>query len=481
MGKLVCLAAVLCLIGFSAGNKRTDYQYDEYNYHEYNDYEDDDIIPREETQETEVVHIPVILTEPKQIVVDLGTTIRLPCMVDHLPEAVSVIWKRPDTEANSIIAIGDAFQVADYKSRANLEITNKGSILNIGVASTEDAGQYQCSLGVPGQNSDSSIKHSVSIRVPPTISTHSETYIETEKGKQVLMECKGTGTPSPTVKWTRLGKGKMPDGSNEINGETFVIPNVDRHHAGVYRCTANNGFSKEAAKEIELRVLYKPEITVEEVFVHTKAGDKAELVCKVHGTPKPKVEWKKDGQPIVEGGKIKLLNMHSKHSLIIKSVEKSDFGEYTCHASSERGSASETLEISGLAKAADFKSDWAGREENSYLLEWTVNSYSPVTAFRVDIREEGTTAWKEYTADPIEDGAYHYAGKLFLKEMKGSTRYESRVYARNEEGWNKPEDVFPFATKGAEPKQEGITSSSSSNLAALLPVLLGLLFSRLCM
>ena len=46
----------------------------------------------------------------------------------------------------------------------------------------------------------------------------------------------------------------MPDGRTEIVGEEFVIRNVNRHHAGVYRCTADNGFSKPAAKVSVYRV-----------------------------------------------------------------------------------------------------------------------------------------------------------------------------------------------------------------------------------
>ena len=46
------------------------------------------------------------------------------------------------------------------------------------------------------------------------------------------------------------GKGTMPDGKDELIGEMFTISNVNRHHAGVYRCSADNGFSKEASKVI---------------------------------------------------------------------------------------------------------------------------------------------------------------------------------------------------------------------------------------
>lgn len=460
MNHIYVLASLLALLQVSAGSKLPDYQYDTYEYGDYGDY-DEDNQKEEKEMETAVDVVPVIVSDPMNIVVDLGTTIRLPCMVDSLPKAIDVIWRRPDVEENSILVIGDLMQSQDYKTRANVEISQHGSILNIGVATIEDAGQYQCDLGIPGHE-DASIKHSVSIRVPPTIISHSDTSIETEKGKQVLMECKGTGTPTPDVKWTKVGKGKMPDGSDEIVGEEFVIKNVNRHHAGVYRCTADNGFSKQASKDIELKVVYKPEIEVEEVFIHTKAGSEAELVCNVHGVPRPKVEWRKDGQPISENNKIKIRNVHTKHSLIINAVEKSDFGEYTCMATSEKGSASQTLEISGLAGSAEFKSSPAGRESTSYLLEWTVVSYSPVTAFRVETRVEGTTAWTESSATPIEDGPYHFAGKQFLKNLEEATRYEARVFARNEEGWNKAEQIFNFATRGAEPKSAEITDGSSS-------------------
>ena len=72
-----------------------------------------------------------------------------------------------------------------------------------------------------------------------------------------------------------------------------------------------------------------------------------------------------------------------------------------------------------------------------------------MTAFRVEHRPEGVSAWTEATATPIEDGPFHYAGKLYLKGLEGATVYEARVMTRNEEGWNKHKNVFSFATRGA--------------------------------
>jgi hypothetical protein len=309
------LVPALLAVHQTSGNKLSadyDYSSDNYEYGDYGDSDDDDAYDGEDKdssksdKEAAVFVNPVILTESKNIIVDVGTTIRLECIVDQLPDAISLIWKRPDAATNQILAIGEYIQVPEIKSRANVESDENGSILTIGVATVDDAGTYQCDLGIPGEKSSGSLKHTVSIRVAPTITKHSQTYIETEKGQMVTMECRATGSPVPTVKWTRLGKGTMPDGKAELIGEMFTIRNVNRHHAGEYRCSADNGFSKGATKDIDLRVLYKPEIVVEEVFVHTKTGNEAELVCNVHGFPHPTVEWKKNGEPIQQSSKVKI-------------------------------------------------------------------------------------------------------------------------------------------------------------------------------
>ena len=67
-------------------------------------------------------------------------------------------------------------------------------------------------------------------------------------------------------------------------------------------------------KDIDLRVLFKPEIEVEEVFIHTKAGNEVELVCTVHAVPHATVTWKKDGQPVSDSAadRIKVDSHHSR-------------------------------------------------------------------------------------------------------------------------------------------------------------------------
>ena len=46
---------------------------------------------------------------------------------------------------------------------------------------------------------------------------------------------------------------------------------------------------QEAKEKIEVVVEYEPEVTVEEMFIHSKEGDTVELVCVVHARPKAEV------------------------------------------------------------------------------------------------------------------------------------------------------------------------------------------------
>ena len=64
----------------------------------------------------------------------------------------------------------------------------------------------------------------------------------------------------------------MPDGSPSMEGSEITFTNVNRNHAGVYKCKADNGFGAETTEKISVDVEYIPEVDVEEVFIHAKAG-----------------------------------------------------------------------------------------------------------------------------------------------------------------------------------------------------------------
>ena len=102
----------------------------------------------------------------------------------------------------------------------------------------------------------------------------------------------------------------MPDGREEIKGETITFVDVSRHHSGRYECIADNGYGKvstpfilhdvhschilmfwylnnylitinylilftpkPAKQVISLDVEYAPEVEATEIFVHAATGN----------------------------------------------------------------------------------------------------------------------------------------------------------------------------------------------------------------
>jgi len=281
----------------------------------------------------------------------------------------------------------------------------------------------------------------------------------------VTLSCTAVGHPTPHLAWTREGK-RMPNGEESITGEKITLENVSAAHAGTYKCTAANGNGHPVSNRIIVNIEYKPIVELEEVFVHTKAGNKVEIICKVIGHPHPTVEWRKDGDVINKNEARMQMNHYGKqHSLSIESVQKEDYGSYKCGATNYLGSAEAIQQISGKASPAQFKSSPRGTEDSSYLLEWTSMSYTPITEFHLETRQVESSTWRAYSVSPHADGElYHSAGKLYLTKLQLATAYQARVKSHNKEGMSGWSPVFTFATRGGEPRQEQMTQASAGKI-----------------
>jgi len=470
--KITC--ALYCLIISAQSLPKQDENYAYYNEQEYTDdydYGDDDTNMNDADGALDdllITHRPVIISKSSQLDVDNGMTIRLPCIVDKLPGEISIIWSKEDS-AKTIIAMGTMVLDQEYKDRASVNVNEKGSTLTIGIAKAEDAGKYKCSVAV--KNNPPEVKHTVHIRAPPSIDSSTPALIQVKKGDDVTLNCKGSGSPKPSVKWSRVGM-LMPDGSNNIESEIVTFSDVTRHHAGTYVCSASNGHGKEASKKVEVNVEYSPEMEVGEVFVHTKSDDKAEIVCVVHAFPPPTVVWAFNGNALSSSEGTKIGKIGSRHTLTIAKVQPINFGTYTCQASNTFGSDERSIELSGHASPAHFESSPSGHSEDTFKLEWKSKSFIPIEEFHLEVSPSPSGSWTKYSIVPTKEGAFYFAGKQFLTELQPATRYRARVTAKNGEGWGQPGPVWNFATKGAVPSPASVTASAtsfSSSINFLLP------------
>eukprot|EP00096_Caligus_rogercresseyi_P011427 TRINITY_DN4490_c0_g1_i3.p1 TRINITY_DN4490_c0_g1~~TRINITY_DN4490_c0_g1_i3.p1 ORF type:complete len:490 (-),score=111.68 TRINITY_DN4490_c0_g1_i3:1234-2703(-) len=452
------------------------YDYPGDDYGEYSEYYNSD----NNVQEKEIRYNPQLLTEPKSLFFDKGTTIRLPCFVDIMTKDFDIIWSKVGTErGDKHIAMGKS--VMSEPNRVSVEVNydgdNKGSTLVIGIAEEKDAGQYKCQVAAGNYEE---LKHTVKITEPPTIKkTPSNGLYLARKGDSIHLMCEGVGTPKPRIVWTRLDK-KLPDGSESFEANELVFHGVTRHHSGTYQCSGDNGYSTPAMETIEVAVKYAPEIEVEEIFIHAKTGKEVELVCNIHAHPIAIIKWFKNKVELTED-KNKLQKNGHKHTLTITNVTEADFGNYTCRAENQLGSASKNLEVSGKVGFAEFNSYPKGSEPNSYLIEWSAESFSELTKFELRVREEGEVGWTTYTVLPIRQGAFYYAGKDNLKGLKAATQYEATVAGENEYGWSRHGAPFHFATFGAVPLSIASTGSGSIfslNMTLLVVSLFSLLYVR---
>ena len=75
---------------------------------------------------------------------------------------VMILWHKIDQD-NTMIAMDRIIPLESYRERANAEKTPTGSVLTIGAARPEDAGQYKCSIAIPDKRLPE-VKHTVIIR-----------------------------------------------------------------------------------------------------------------------------------------------------------------------------------------------------------------------------------------------------------------------------------------------------------------------------
>lgn len=432
----------------------SNYQYyaDDYDYSS-----DDDYLNENE----QVVHtIPQFTSTSSEMLINEGDTIKLPCFVDKLDGYV-LMWRKK----SDIISLGGQMMKKD--ARIQLVESKNGNTLVISLAEVEDEGEYQCQLSA---NQLMEIRHNVRIRVKPEVQPNpSNGLVVVHEGEPATLGCEILkGSPMPDLIWTRKER-KFSSGEDELRGLEITFPRANRHHSGVYICQANNGFSKTpATATVRLDVQHAPLVEQEQTFIHTRENDETEVVCIVHSSPKAKVEWFKNGQLLKSGEGI-VSHRNNRHTLLLPGITQSTFGTYSCRATNKFGSDERTTQVSGLASSASVKTSPYGEEKSGYKVEWVAESITPITAFKLQYRPEGTSSWSDdILVTPTSNGDHLYSGKYKFQKLQLSAHYEVRISSKNEYGFNDWSEAFAFGTKGAAPLQQPSTGHAHKQAVTLV-------------
>jgi len=193
-------------------------------------------------------------------------------------------------------------------------------------------------------------------------------------------------------------------------------------------------------------------------------------MCTVHCSPRCEVSWTKDGIPVDSGNSnYYLTTIAAERSLTILKMSREFFGEYSCTAKNQMGSSSAAVKVSGLAHTAVFQDNTLSPWLDKFFLEWSSESKSPVETFTVEYRAEREFRWRKREVKAIAKAVNEWQGSITLDGLTPATRYEAKVSARNQFGYNDYSKPFHFATK--EPRQSpSISSGSVSLLSTILLV-----------
>ncbi|XP_022101351.1 opioid-binding protein/cell adhesion molecule-like isoform X2 [Acanthaster planci] len=214
----------------------------------------------------------------------------------------------------------------------------------------------------------------------PTLEKNNSNRFAYNESDDVMLTCQAVGSPEPRITWRFM----VNTSFNIVlsTSATLSIPNIKREQAGVYTCTAENGY-REFPKErwITINVQFKPEVVADEQDIRCGEGDYRQLRCQVKAIPPATFTWIKDNE-LLSGRDVSLkskmlqsVDCGNRTSFVLVSVNpEADYGVYRCQATNMLGTSEDVIEVSGRLREPKIVSDPVGTRRHSYKLVWVMGS-----------------------------------------------------------------------------------------------------------
>uniref|UniRef100_A0A1I8QBD3 Contactin n=1 Tax=Stomoxys calcitrans TaxID=35570 RepID=A0A1I8QBD3_STOCA len=221
----------------------------------------------------------------------------------------------------------------------NAYTTNYNRVLIIQNATTNDNGEYACTITNPRKSLEKSIF--INIQMKPQFTIPLKDKVK-DYNSDVIFICESFAIPDVNYTWYKnaelLDPEKVDKDRYIIQDNILTIKYVDPDRDdGMYQCGAANQL-KTAYSSAQLRVLtMKPSFKKKplESEIYAVYNGNTTIECDPEAAPRPKIQWKKDGQVIGAGGHRRIL---PSGTLIISPTSRDDEGIYICVASNKAGS-----------------------------------------------------------------------------------------------------------------------------------------------
>ncbi|CAJ1060969.1 hemicentin-1 [Xyrichtys novacula] len=270
------------------------------------------------------VHVPPsIADESTELVVTRLSPVVIGCTASGVPEP-TIHWSK---DGRKLSKEGKGYNILPT---GPIEITS---------AELSHAGRYSCTA----KNAAGSTHRHVQLTVQelPVIQSH-PSILDVILNNPTILPCRATGSPRPTITWQKEGINIPTTGGifTVLPNGSLQISKTSVSDSGTYICVAQNPAGTALGKT-KLRVQVPPVITSETQTYVAPVDSSVTLQCQADGSPPPSVSWYKDGQPLRESVRQRVL---SSGSLQIAFIQPSDTGRYTCTAANVAGTVS--LEMS---------------------------------------------------------------------------------------------------------------------------------------
>ncbi|XP_056263637.1 protein sidekick-2 isoform X3 [Pseudoliparis swirei] len=164
---------------------------------------------------------------------------------------------------------------------------------------------------------------------PPQTQVHLE-------GNRLVLTCMAEGSWPLEFKWIYNGS-ELTRFSLEYR---YLIPSLDRSHAGHYRCIVRNRVGAIMQCSTEVQVAYMGAFVEGERSQTVSQGEGALLRApRIHSFPRPQITWFRDGRKIPSSSRIAIT---LDNTLVILSTVAPDAGSYYAQAVNDKNGENKT-------------------------------------------------------------------------------------------------------------------------------------------
>ncbi|WKY14387.1 hypothetical protein Q1695_000159 [Nippostrongylus brasiliensis] len=368
---------------------------------------------------------PRVQLKQSKSIVGRGESVSFDCVILESAPFPQIHWFREGRE---------------LLNHSNHHIVIDGTHLEITEVQTSDAGSYSCVAENIAGREIGVVK--LAVGSMPSIVPSPET-VRVNIERQVALPCRAVGHPPPVITWQRNGVSlEYLDDSRYtlLSDGQLLITNAQLEDEAAFTCTAKNDYGQQSKTiTVVISGLVSPvlgHVPPEELLTE---GEDLRLSCVVVlGTPRPEIQWLRDGVPIKPSSS--LIVEGDGTSLLIRNGSPENEGQYTCVAISPAGNASLVVNVQ-LIKKPEFNLDdredaeMTVREGQSMELSCDVRGTpTPAVTWSLDGRPISINS-KDYIISQentltILDADTSHAGTYTCTAMNPAGESEKSTYVR---------------------------------------------------